>query len=251
VVVEGFPFESLDETEFEEFCFELLSELDGFTNVDWRKGTPKKGSPADRGRDIVAQVEREDVDGSRLSETWFIDCKHYDKGVPPEALQGLLAWAHAERPNVALVIASGFLSNGAKDYVRSYEENNRPPFRVKYWERPLLGRLINRLPSNILVERFLLGGMRSQSEILAAEEEFFDKVWYDRHQGFRRRYEEGDTGNATEEIYQAALAAAEKVRQLRGEENLGPYDDFEWGMINGKLSALRWVLGDEWDMLDT
>jgi hypothetical protein len=28
-------------------------------------------------------------------------------------------------------------------------------------------------------------------------------------------------------------------------------DDFGWGMFNGKLSALRWVLGDDWDMLDT
>lgn len=33
--------------------------------------------------------------------------------------------------------------------------------------------------------------------------------------------------------------------------HLGPYSDFDWRMINGKLSALRWVLGDDWDMLDT
>lgn len=36
-----------------------------------------------------------------------------------------------------------------------------------------------------------------------------------------------------------------------GTEELGPWTNFEWGMINGKLSAIRWVLGDEWDMLDT
>jgi hypothetical protein len=47
-----------------------------------------------------------------------------------------------------------------------------------------------------------------------------------------------------------AEEAAARVRARLGDQ-LGPYDDFEWGMINGKLSALRWVLGDDWDFLDT
>ena len=52
-------------------------------------------------------------------------------------------------------------------------------------------------------------------------------------------------------IWEGALKSAEKMIQKYGEENLGPYSDFEWGMLNGKLSALRWVLGEDWDMLDT
>jgi hypothetical protein len=52
-------------------------------------------------------------------------------------------------------------------------------------------------------------------------------------------------------VWAGALAAAKKTEDEVGLENLGPWDDFEWGMINGKLSALRWILGDEWDMLDT
>lgn len=43
----------------------------------------------------------------------------------------------------------------------------------------------------------------------------------------------------------------ERVIQQYGEENLGPYSDFEWGMLNGKLSALRWVMGEDWDELYT
>jgi hypothetical protein len=54
-----------------------------------------------------------------------------------------------------------------------------------------------------------------------------------------------------EDIIQGMLAARKKVEEKYGKKNLGPYDDFEWGMINGKLSALRWALGDDWDFLDT
>jgi len=50
---------------------------------------------------------------------------------------------------------------------------------------------------------------------------------------------------------EGALRAAVRAEEKFSLDNLGPWDDFEWGMINGKLSALRWVLGDEWDMLDT
>lgn len=81
-------------------------------------------------------------------------------------------------------------------------------------------------------------------------QELFDKIWYDRHQVLKFKIE-NELETVNPEIWEGALKAAKKVEEKYGEENLGPYDDFEWGMLNGKLSALRWVLGDEWDMLDT
>jgi len=52
-------------------------------------------------------------------------------------------------------------------------------------------------------------------------------------------------------VWAAALAAAKKTEEESGIENLGPWSDFDWGMLNGKLSAVRWVLGEGWDFLDT
>jgi len=87
-------------------------------------------------------------------------------------------------------------------------------------------------------------------EIINSSEEFFDKIWFNRHLSLRYRVETGaETINP--EIWKGALESAQRVIEKYGEENLGPYSDFEWGMLNGKLSALRWVLGDEWDFLDT
>jgi HJR/Mrr/RecB family endonuclease len=133
-------FNRLSATDFEEFCYDLLEAI-GFVNLDWRKGTGKKASPSDSGRDIVAHLQRTDIDKTRRQEKWFIDCKHYKTGVPAKDLRNLLAWSEAERPDVALFILSNFLTNPAKDYLEAYKRNNRPPFEIKYWERPKLQSL--------------------------------------------------------------------------------------------------------------
>lgn len=91
---------------------------------------------------------------------------------------------------------------------------------------------------------------RTQKEILDAIDEFLSKVWFDRHMVLRTRVRKG-TEKVDPEILKGALKAARTVVKRYGIENLGPWSDFEWGMLNGKLSALRWVLGDDWDMLDT
>jgi hypothetical protein len=248
-MMRSLTFDGLDEIEFEEFCHDFLETLE-FVNLDWRKGTGLAASPSDRGRDILCQREHVDIDGSKTLETWFVDCKHYSKGVPPEKLQNLLAWAEAERPHTALFIASGFLSNSSKDYIEQYKVKRNPPFRIKYWERPQIERMTKRKRS--LLRKYDLIGIpeRTVKEILDAEQEFFDKIWHKRHLMLKSKVESGEE-ICVPEIWKKALEAAKRLEEKYGQAQLGPYNDFEWGMLNGKLSALRWVLGDDWDFLDT
>ena len=229
-------FKSLTSVLFEEFCFDLLRRI-GFSNLDWRKGTPKNSSPADSGRDIIAHEQREDVDGSRFSDVWFIDCKHYSKAVPPAELQNALAWAEAESPNVLLFIASGYFSNPAKEYLEKYRQNRQPPFRIKRWELPQIEHLTRGLRSlldqyDVLREKHEI---RPLKQIRKAEKEIDGKlwrafVWLSRQEDPKLRH----------------MASKRQIEKKYG-KILIPKDEFEWGMFNGKLSALRWVLGDEWD----
>ncbi|MDR4495156.1 MAG: restriction endonuclease [Nitrospirales bacterium] len=239
-------FDRLSSTQFEEFCADLLR-ANGFVNIDWRKGTGLPTSPADKGRDIVCDHLRVEPDASQHFEKWFVDCKHFRKGIPPKELRNLLAWAEAERPDVALIAASNFLSNTAKEYLEAYRRNNRPGFKIRYWEKPQLVRMLRSKVS--LQRKYNLTSVpiRSTKDILRAEEEFFTKVWYGRKQSAADCRAQG----TPEYIIKGMLKAKRDAETRYGRKNLGPWNDFEWGMLSGKLSALRWVLGDEWDMLDT
>ena len=134
-------FDHLTDGEFEELTYDLLHAL-GFVNLDWRRGSGKGGATADQGRDVVGQFRQTDVDGSERFERWFVQCKRYERGVPPEALNGAVTWASAESPDVLLFAVSNSLSNPAKTWLDDFERNRRPPFRVKVWERKLLEQLI-------------------------------------------------------------------------------------------------------------
>jgi hypothetical protein len=134
--MDTFSFDHLDETEFENFCYDLLGEL-GLVNIRWRKGTGLSTSPSDRGRDIECEHHREGIGGKIEVEKWFVECKHYKRGVPPEKLSGAVAWAQAERPDKLLIIVSDFLSTGAWDYIKTLQSKN-PGFKIDVWEKPNL-----------------------------------------------------------------------------------------------------------------
>ncbi len=92
---------------------------------------------------------------------------------------------------------------------------------------------------------------RRTDEIVEALELLEDQIWYNRHKCWMYRISRGEDAGTTPEIIEAAMAAAKRKEEKWGLEKLGPWDDFEWGMLNGKMSALRWVIGEEWDTLDT
>ncbi len=49
------------------------------------------------------------------------------------------------------------------------------------------------------------------------------------------------------EIRDEVVIAENKVSGL----NAFDYEDFDWGMLNGRLETLRWVLGEDWGNLDS
>lgn len=108
---------------------------------------------------------------------------------------------------------------------------------------------------------------RKIDEMADAESRLRDIVWYNRCY-LRNKYAiedgsmkiinskqaswaYGQTEVMVDTIWQGACRSAARIEAEIPMDELLIEDEFEWGMINGKLSALRWALGWEWDFLDT
>jgi hypothetical protein len=171
-----------------------------------------------------------------------------------------------------------FVTHNTKDFSHPNANNRLPhPDFAAYFSKikslyfislaEALKRLKPALVTDWMMEHEWTEEPRRLTEIVDEIGELIDKVWYNRHQVRREKIEaeeikivEKETYSPEDhrrertinrEIWEGAKNSARRVEREYGLENLGPWNDFEWGMINGKLSALRWVIGDEWDMLDT
>lgn len=170
-----------------------------------------------------------------------------------------------------------FVTHNVRDFSATNANNNLPHpdmaslcSKKKSLYFTTLGETLRRAApgvlSEITIEHEWEEEPRQLDQILDAMDLLFHQVWYNRHMNTRYRIATGKTKIVEKEtlpvkdhrkrpiqrdVWERALKAAARVEKKYGLENLGPWSDFEWGMVNGKLSALRWVLGDEWDMLDT
>ncbi len=93
---------------------------------------------------------------------------------------------------------------------------------------------------------------RSDKSISSAHTEFWDKVWWNRKQNLIWELEQEEPLSEETKAKIAEIKKnCRKVERKYGKRNLG-WDDFEWGLLSGKLAALAWLGGAEWnESLDT
>lgn len=128
--------------------------------------------------------------------------------------------------------------------------------KFKNWVTNLYGRyadphmawdIINDSLQSDHMDEFVEGGglmhcePRSEDEIADYLSEAFDKVWLMRNCDISRH----------QPIHEASRPGMERILRTYSDIPKDGYTDWECGYWNGILGALRWVLQDEKDFLDT
>ena len=146
---EEIDFSRIADWQFEFICFELI-QRNGFENVTWRK----KG--ADSGRDIEAELRISNPLVESFYEKWFFECKHYEKGVPPEVLNSKIAWADAERPSHLVIMVSSHLTNPARTWLKGIRKGK--PYKIHVVEGERIKKILENTPI-LLFMYFANGGI--------------------------------------------------------------------------------------------
>lgn len=76
---------------------------------------------------------------------------------------------------------------------------------------------------------------RTRKQIEAEYGKYWDKVWWNRHWSVER------------EVNVACCDKARCIEDKYGKAFLHPGNDIDWGICLGKLEALAWMLGADWD----
>ncbi len=168
-----------------------------------------------------------------------------------------------------------FITHNTKDFSAAHGDTRHPHEDfADFFASPhsryfnsLQAALIAYLPSeieNLDLELDFYEEPRALSEVLPYLSKLQDQIWYNRHKNLEYQIESGEhklvdryqpknhQSTTVRSVWKQALEAAREVEEKYGLDELGPWDDFEWGMLNGKMSAIRWMLGEDWEStLDT
>jgi hypothetical protein len=94
---------------------------------------------------------------------------------------------------------------------------------------------------------------RTPAEVGGACGRLEDRVWYERKLAWVNgpRYDHAKEMRERPDIIRGMLREMRRAERRGLRAEFPVESDFDWGMVSGKLSALRWAFGSGWDVLDS